>query len=155
VRLAELDEADEVGALTERVYRAGGWTDEAYSMLLRDARSRIKLAIVLVASVNNHVVGAVTLALPGTPFAEVCEPHEVEVRMLAVDELARRKGIAGLLMDACERRARADGFAAVVLSTEPGMHAAHRLYEGRGYVRQPHRDWHLDDFNLLVYQRRL
>jgi ribosomal protein S18 acetylase RimI-like enzyme len=150
-----LSEATEVGVLTERVYRAGGWTDEGYSKLLLDAHSRIEEAIVFVATLNADVVGTVTVALPGTPFAAVGGPGEVEVRMLAVDERARRMGIADLLMDACEERARAGGFAAVVLSTEPDMHSAQRLYERRGYVRQPQRDWQVGRFNLLVYQRRL
>ena len=155
VRLAEFSEADEVGALTERVYRAGGWTDERYSKLLLDARSRIEEADVFVATLNTGVVGTVTVALPGTPFAAMCKPDEVEVRMLAVDERARRMGVADLLMDACEDRARTGGFAAVVLSTEPDMHAAHRLYERRGYARQLERDWQVGRFNLLVYRRRL
>lgn len=155
VRLAELSEAHEVGVLTERVYRAGGWTDEGYSKLLLDAHSRIEEAIVFVATLKADVVGTVTVALPGTPFAAVGRPDEVEVRMLAVDERARRMGIADLLMDASEERARTDGYAAVVLSTEPDMHSAHRLYERRGYVRQPQRDWQVGRFNLLVYRRRL
>ena len=155
VRLTELSEAYEVGVLTERVYRAGGWTDEDYSRLLLDAHSRIEEAIVFVATLKADVVGTVTVALPGTPFAAVGRPDEVEVRMLAVDARARRMGIADLLMDASEERARTDGYAAVVLSTEPDMHSAHRLYERRGYVRQPQRDWQVGRFNLLVYRRRL
>ena len=74
-------------------------------------------------------------------MASVARAEEVEVRMLAVDEAARGRGVADRLMAACEALARDEGRAAVVLSTAPDMHAAHRLYRRRGYVRQPDRDW--------------
>ena len=58
-------------------------------------------------------------------------------------------------MTACEWYAREAGFRAVVLSTEPDMYAAHRLYERRGYVRDSARDWGIDGFGFLVYRLRL
>jgi hypothetical protein len=44
---------------------------------------------------------------------------------------------------------------AVVLSTEPDMYAAHRLYQRRGYVRQPDRDWQAGRFRLMVFRLQL
>jgi YD repeat-containing protein len=121
VREAVVADGDAVGVLTERVYSAGGWTDAAYSRQLLDGRSRIEQATVLVASRADAIVG---IARPGTPFAAICEPDEVEVRMLAVDQRARGQGVASLLMDACENLARQERVAGIVLSTEPDMHAA-------------------------------
>jgi ribosomal protein S18 acetylase RimI-like enzyme len=72
--------------------------------------------------------------------------------MLAVAEGARRRGIADQLMDEVQDRARRLGLAAVVLSTEPIMAGAHALYERRGYVRQPERDWDVDGFPLIAYR---
>jgi ribosomal protein S18 acetylase RimI-like enzyme len=155
VRQADLADADRVGGLAERVYRQGGWTDEEYAKLLLDARSRIEEAIVLVATVAGALVGTVTMAPPESRFANVGRAGEVEVRMLAVDEAARGRGVASLLMDACEVLARNEGFTAVVLSTEPDMRAAHRLYQRRGYVRQPDRDWQAGRFRLMVFRLRL
>jgi ribosomal protein S18 acetylase RimI-like enzyme len=155
VRRADLADADLVGGLTERVYRQGGWTDEEYSKLLLDGRSRIEEAIVLVATVAGALVGTVTMALPASRFANVGRAGEVEVRMLAVAEAARGRGVASLLMDACEVLARDEGFTAVVLSTEPDMYAAHRLYQRRGYVRQPDRDWQAGRFRLKVFRLQL
>jgi len=43
----------------------------------------------------------------------------------------------------------------VVLSTEPDMHTAQRLYRRRGYVRQPDRDWSTGRSTLLVFRLRL
>src|SRR5215471_12651405 len=137
VRRAYLADAEPVGGLTERVYRQGGWTDEDYSRLLLDGRSRIEEAIVLVATAAGAVIGTVTMALPGSRLANV------------------GRGVAGLLMDACEALARNEGCAAVVLSTEPDMYAAHRLYGRRGYVRQPGRDWQAGRFRLMVFRLQL
>ena len=155
VRRAEPAEADLVGALTEQVYRAGGFGSDDYAKVLRDGQSRVRDGIVLVAVANGvaadgAIVGTVTLALPGTPLAHLSRAGEAEVRMLAVDEAARGLGIASRLMAACETLARDEGLAAVILCTETGMLAAQRLYERRGYLRDPARDWQIRDVRLLV-----
>ena len=156
VRRAEPAEADLVGALTERVYRTGGFGSDDYAKVLRDARSRVRDGIVLVAAADGGAIaGTVTLALPGTPLAHLSRPGEAEVRMLAVDEAARGLGIADRLMAACETLARNEGLTAVILCTETGMHAAQRLYERRGYLRQAARDWQMRDVRLLAYRLAL
>jgi len=134
VRRADPAEADLVGALTERVYRDGGFGSGAYADVLRDGRSRVRDSIVLVAAADGTITGTVTLALPGTPLAHLCRADEAEVRMLAVDEAARGHGIAGRLMAACETLARDQGLAAMILCTETRMHTAQRLCPSmRGY----------------------
>ena len=157
VRRAEPAEADLVGALTERVYRTGGFGSDDYAKVLRDARSRVRDGIVLVATAaaDGAIAGTVTLALPGTPLAHLSRAAKPEVRMLAVDEAARGLGIADRLMAACETLARNEGLTAVILCTETGMHAAQRLYERRGYLRQPARDWQIRDVRLLAYRLAL
>ena len=157
VRRAEPAEADLVGALTERVYRAGGFGSDDYARVLRDGRSRVRDGIVLVAAAaaDGAIAGTVTLALPGTPLAHLSQAGEAEVRMLAVDAAARGLGIANRLMAACETLATDEGLAAVILCTETGMHAAQRLYERRGYLRQPARDWQIRDVRLLAYRLAL
>jgi ribosomal protein S18 acetylase RimI-like enzyme len=157
VRPARPDEGDAIGVLTEQVYREGGYLDddEDYVTHLLDGAGRVRDAEVLVAELDGVVVAAVTAAEPGTPWAEISRPDELEVRMLAVAEEARRRGIADRLMDAVEAGARRRGLAAVVLSTEPVMLGAHALYERRGYVRQPERDWDVDGFPLIAYRLAL
>ena len=157
VRPATDADADAVGLLTERVYRDGGYLDEDedYVTHLRDGAGRVRDARVLVAELDGVVVASVTIAEPGTPWAEISRPDELEVRMLAVVERARRRGIADRLMDEVEAHARRLGLAAVVLSTEPVMAGAHALYERRGYVRQPERDWDVEGFPLIAYRLAL
>ena len=83
--------------------------------------------------------------------------------MLAVAPAARGRGVGEALATWCVDRARADGCHAVVLSTLPVMHAAHRLYQRLGFVRTPERDWypgaggpadHLPARALTAAQRR-
>jgi ribosomal protein S18 acetylase RimI-like enzyme len=155
IRPAVLEDADAVGALTERVYRGGGWAGEGYISTLRDGRTRVEESLLYVATWGERIVGTATLALPGTLFAETARDHESEVRMLAVDAPARRHGAGELLLAVCEARSRMAGMAAVVLSTEPDMYAAHRLYRRRRYLRAPDRDWDADGFPILVYRRTL
>jgi ribosomal protein S18 acetylase RimI-like enzyme len=155
IRRATLDDADAIGALTAASYREHVG-DHEYLAELRDAASRIREAEVVAAIVDGEIVGAVTLAVPGNPYAEISHPDEVEVRMLAVAESARGQGIAGRLMDAVEARAKELGFTGIALSTAPTMHTAHRLYERRGYERDPDRDWMPEpDFTLFAYRRVL
>jgi ribosomal protein S18 acetylase RimI-like enzyme len=72
--------------------------------------------------------------------------------MLAVDEAARGHGVANLLMAACETLARDQGLAAMILCTETRMYAAQRLYERRGYLREPARDWQIRNVHLIAYR---
>jgi ribosomal protein S18 acetylase RimI-like enzyme len=151
VRRADPAEADLVGELTERVYRDGGFGSGAYADVLRDG-SRVRDGIVLVAAADGTITGTVTLALPGSPLAHMCRADEAEIRMLAVDEAARGHGVANRLMAACETLARDQGLAAMILCTETRMHAAQRLYERRGYLREPTRDWQISNVHLIAYR---
>lgn len=155
VRRAASDEGDEIGLLTLAAYRGDRVVDAEYAKELGDGTARVRDAHVLVAFAGLRMVGSVTLAESGTPFAEIALPGEIEVRMLSVDPAARRLGIADRLMDAAEQRARDRSLDAVVLSTAPHMTAAHALYDRRGYLPQPHRDWHIDDLQLLAYRLAL
>jgi ribosomal protein S18 acetylase RimI-like enzyme len=61
--------------------------------------------------------------------------------MLAVDPAVRDRGVGEALVRTCLDRARAAGKARMVLSTDPRMTAAHRLYGRLGFSRLPERDW--------------
>ena len=104
----------------------------------------------------GRIVGSVALVLAGE-FGEVTVSHEeAAFRMLVVDAAARGRGIGELLVRTCLDRARAAGKRRMVLSTDPRMHAAHRLYERLGFTRLPERDWTpVPGVDLLVYAREL
>lgn len=142
-----------IAELTAGVYRAEGFGSEAYLVQLADVAGRAERAELLVArDAAGHVVGSVALVLDGE-FGEVLtSSDEAGFRMLVVDPAARGRGVGELMVSACLDRARAAGKTRMVLSTEPGMRAAHRLYERLGFARLPERDWSpLPGISLLVY----
>lgn len=147
------DEQAAVADLTAEVYRGEGYSSADYEPSLRDVASRVSSASVLVA-VDEHdaLLGAVTVATRGGPWAEQSAVGEAVIRMLVVAPAGRGRGTGELLVRACLDRARADGCHLVRLSSQLDMHAAHRLYERTGFVRTPSRDWQpVPGLQLITY----
>jgi len=149
VRLADPSEYRRVGILTIDAYRAlpvdhlwGGYDDE-----ILDTAARAKHADVLVAVVDEVVVGSVTyVSDPASPWREWTEPGEVQFRLLAVAPAARGSGAGGALVRACLARAHA-AQRTIVIHTTPWMDVARGMYERLGFVRRPDRDVHYDVWN--------
>lgn len=154
VRPARPDEYEPVGELTVDAYVGGGLVspESSYVNTLRDAADRAAKSELLVAEVEDEVVGAVAYCPPGSPYANIAGPDEAEFRMLAVKESARGRGVGRALVAACADRARAAGLVCLRLSTQSDMDAAQRLYERMGFVRTPERDWApVSGLKLLAY----
>ncbi|WP_421732832.1 GNAT family N-acetyltransferase [Cellulomonas sp.] len=158
VRVAVGPQVADAGALTAEAYLADRLVDatDSYADELRDAEHRAREATLLVALLPTDdgepvVVGTVTLAPYGTSYAEIAEPGELEIRMLAVAPEARRRGIAELLVSAALREAVAGGARRVVLSTLDSMEVAQRLYKRLGFVAVPERDWGHVEVHLRVH----
>jgi ribosomal protein S18 acetylase RimI-like enzyme len=143
VRPADRRELAAVGRLTLDAYAADGYLveNDLYAAHLLDAAARAADGELLVAEVDDRVVGTVTFCPEGSSFSEVARPGEGEFRMLAVTPDARRRGAAEALVQACIDRSRELGYSAVVLSSLPVQVKAHRLYERLGFRRAPERDW--------------
>jgi ribosomal protein S18 acetylase RimI-like enzyme len=146
-------EADAAGQIVADAYLADGFAQQDYLTVLLDGRDRSRTATLLVAvDGSDRVVGTVTYAVPGQPYAEVSRPGEAEFRMLGVDPSAQGRGVGATLVQACIDRARADQRSALVLCTEVNMTAAQRLYDRLGFVRDPERDWTpVPNIHLLGY----
>jgi len=158
VRRATDADLAQTGEVTARAYVADGLVepDHWYVSELRGAVARAAAGSVLVAVApgtddagRERVVGTITLAAPGSPYAEIARDGELELRMLAVDPAARRSGVAEQLVVAALREAVGRGARDVALSTLDTMHAAHRLYERLGFVARPERDW-TDELTMRV-----
>ena len=154
VRRATEADLREVGDLTARAYVTDGLVDPDhwYAAELRDAAARGRAATVLVAvppDDGGRVLGTITIAPAGSPYAEVARADEVELRMLAVDPASRRQGVAEQLVHAALREAVGVGAHGVVLSTLDSMRSAHRLYDRLGFVARPERDWS-DEITMRV-----
>ncbi len=137
-------------------YLVDGHDEESYLPVLADTASRAEDGEVLVALDDaGNVLGSVTFAAPPSPLAELSREDEAEFRMLGVSPTARGRGVGTALVQACLDRARELGKAGIVISTEPDMHRAHRIYERFGFVRDPQRDWRpLPDVPLLADRLR-
>jgi len=130
-REATDDELDAAGAVVCAAYAADGHASAEYHRVLADARARAKEATVVVAvTAAGQVVGSVTFALAGSPWADVATDGEAEFRMLG-----------GALSRWCIDRARASGRRRIVISSQPEMTSAHRMYLALGFVRRPDLDW--------------
>lgn len=133
-----------MGALTVAAYVADGLieADAAYAGELAAAQERATEAELVVAvDEDGALLGTVTFALAGSPWAEISHADEAEFRMLAVAPSARARGVGSALAQWCVDRAREQGCTAVALSTLTDMTTAHRIYERMGFVRAPARDW--------------
>ena len=157
VRVTPATPADfpRIAELTAGVYREERFAGEEYLTQLADVAGRAERADLLVAreAGTGDVVGSVALVLAGE-FGEVLtSDDEAGFRMLVVDAAARGRGIGELLVRTCLDRARAAGKRRMVLSTDPRMAAAHRLYERLAFTRLPERDWTpMPGVHLLVYE---
>ena len=87
----------------------------------------------LVAELEGSVVGYIRLR-PPTHLPE--NAHVVQIQGLAVDSGARRRGIAGMLVAAAERRSRERGMRKLSLRVLSTNTAAIALYERLGYARE-------------------
>ncbi|WP_441250318.1 GNAT family N-acetyltransferase [Kitasatospora sp. McL0602] len=144
IRRAREEDLEAAGAVTVEAFVGGGHTDPAspYVELLRDPRRRADEAELLVAAdADGRVLGCVTFATGGTEWADIAQPHEGEIRMLAVASAAQGRGVGEALVRAAMARSRELGLAGMAFSTRPSMKAAHRIYERVGFVRTPERDW--------------
>lgn len=141
VRPLEPTDHDRLADLTAVTYLAEGYGDTDYEPSLRDVAGRAETATVLVAELDGQVIGGVTVATRGGPWAELSTTGEAVIRMLVVDPAVRRSGAGDALVRASVEAARTDGCHVVRLSTQPTMTAAHRLYERAGFVRTPSFDW--------------
>jgi ribosomal protein S18 acetylase RimI-like enzyme len=101
-------------------------------------------------------VGSVALVLKGDFGNVIASDDEAAFRMLVVDPAVQGRGVGELLVTTCLDRARAAGRRRMVLSTDPRMAAAQRLYQRLGFTRLPERDWSpVPGVDLLVYARDL
>jgi len=144
------------GELTVGAYLADDLLagEESYADMLRATAARAQQAELLVAAdaLGGPLLGTVTFARRGSPWAELAGEGEAEFRMLAVSPAARRRGVGQALVRACVERAHQLGCAGLVISTLPTMHDAHRLYARAGFRRVPDRDWGVGSVRLLAYR---
>jgi ribosomal protein S18 acetylase RimI-like enzyme len=157
VEPARPEDYERIAELTVGVYVDGRLASDGYTPQLADVAGRASRSeLLVVRDARGGIVGSVALVLSGD-FGEVTtSDEEAAFRMLVVDPAARGRGVGQLLVRTCLDRARAAGKRRMVISTDPRMTSAHRLYERLGFGRLPERDWSpMAGTDLLVYSREL
>lgn len=145
VRHAHPGEAEAIDALVARVFVEGGFTAPERAGRLRDAASRMAAGAVFVAVDGaGTITGSITLTPGGGGAVRLATASEAEMQLLAVLPEARGLGAGAMLVAAFLAEARARGIRRTVLSTQPTMTSAHRIYAAAGFTRAPERDWTRD-----------
>ena len=161
VRPAVAADYDAVARITRDSYLAAGYFDDAshpYMRKIQDVALRAANATIWVAERDGTVVGSVTLARAGEPYADIALDDELEFRMLVVDPAVQRTGAGRAMVEAILDYARKlEGVKAVALTTGQTWESAHGLYRKTGFSRVPGRDWLVPgtDIKLLVYRLEL
>ncbi len=156
IRRAAPGDYESIGLLTVSAYESAGMinSNDAYASTLLDAAGRAAKAEVYVLDGPEGLVGTVTLAESGMPYAEVARPGELEFRMLAVDPAVQGKGLGSELVAFCAAQAAARGLHSLVLCARDINVAAIRLYARLGFDRDPARDLEpVPGVNLLVLKK--
>ncbi|MDA3643384.1 GNAT family N-acetyltransferase [Saccharopolyspora indica] len=158
IRVARPEEYAAIGEIAVRAYTEAAAlpTDVDYASVLRNAADRAEKAELLVALTGDEPLGTVTVVRPGTAYAEVSRPGELEFRMLAVTPQAMGNGVGRALVRAVIDRAREQGLERVVLCVKDTSTSAQRLYRSLGFERCPDRDWKpVPDVSLLAFALEL
>lgn len=157
IRAATDEDAEAIAALwTEAYFDEGeGGRDTPYAQSDFE-QTQAAAAHLLVAELDDAVVGVVALLDPDESSRAVALEGEAELARLVVSSTARRQGIGRALANRCTALAQSEGWQAITLWSRPYQHASHRIYESLGYQRQPERD-STDEtgFDRLVFRLEL
>ena len=158
IRPAQPADYAEIARITQDAYLAAGYfTDPEFPYLqhIRKVDVRAREAEIWVAERDGSVIGSVTLAVQGEPWADIAREGELEFRLLVVDPGVQRSGAGRAMVQAIlDEARRRPGISAVSLTTGESWESAHGLYRAFGFDRVPERDWWTPngEVKLLVYR---
>lgn len=121
---------------------------------LRAVAAKRAVAKVLVAELEGRVVGTVALWPPGAPGSEAWVPGAADLRHLATAVDFHGRGLSTPLLDTAERMAREWGVPAICLHVRKGADGVARMYQRRGFVREPAGDLELPTVSLTAFVLR-
>jgi len=114
--------------------------DDARKDQLRATAEKRREAHVLVAELDGKVIGTVAVYPPGSPGSEAWLPDAADLRHLATSPEVHGRGYSRPLLEAAEKLAWELGAKAICLHVRRGAHGVARLYQHRGFVREPSGD---------------
>ncbi len=146
IRNARSEELDQVALLLKEAYQEYDKylppeIFQSYLEDIMDVRSRLPDSDLLVAELDGHLAGTVTL-YPHASESRVWPAGWAGVRLLGVRPDYRNQGIGKALMEECIRRCKKEGIRILGLHTTEAMATAKRMYEHMGFTRVPEFDFH-------------
>ena len=129
-----------------------------YAMLSNVAARAAKSALTVFVAVDDagKLLGSIDyiddMAQYGSGGTVATIADAAGVRLLAVDDACRGRGVGKALTNFCIERARQAGKAKIVLHTTKIMQAAWAMYEGLGFVRFPEIDFRQGNLDVFGFQ---
>ncbi|MGZ3459863.1 MAG: GNAT family N-acetyltransferase [Archangium sp.] len=119
---------------------------------LRDVAGKRAVAKVLVAELEGRVVGTVALWPPRAPGSEAWLPEAADLRHLATAVDFHGQGLSRPLLEEAERVAREEWrVPAICLHVRRGAVGVVRMYQRRGFVREPSADLDMPSVYLEAF----
>lgn len=161
--LRRLEPADSLEELTDLLHRAyapllaAGMRFHASHQGIEITRERCADGECWVLVHDEALVGTVTFAeasrASGTPHLD--RPDVATFGQLCVDPSWQGRGLARLLLDLVERRARETGAAAIALDTSELATQLIATYARHGYVEVERCQWSVTNYRSVVMSKRL
>jgi len=132
-----------------------------YAMLANVGGRAAKPALTVFVAIDNagRLLGSIDFIDDMTQYGSGGTASAVTdaagIRLLAVDDAYRGKGVGKELTSFCIERARAIGKNRLVLHTTRVMQAAWVMYEGLGFVRFPDIDFRQGNLDVFGFQLNL
>ena len=165
IRNANPEEFEAIGKMMARVYaQLDGFPKEeeqpAYYQMLYNIGEFTKkpgVELLVAALPDGNIAGAVVFFSDmqhyGSGGTATQEKNAAGFRLLAVDTIARGKGIGKLLTQSCIQKTKDLGLSQIIIHSTKAMQTAWRMYEGLGFVRSEDLDFMQQE--LPVYGFRL
>ncbi len=163
IRIATKNEWTQIADLTKTAYGEYAKDADPDFWLMYESRTRDLLIsdenLIRFVLLDSDVIAASAIYVP--PYKrdtgeKIIENKYPEMRLLSVHPDYRNKGLANKLIEACERRAKDDGFESMTLHTTSLMTTAKAMYERRGYERFEQLDFKpVPNFTVWGYIKKL
>jgi len=153
-RLAKKDEWERIANLTKVAYGEYAKDADPDFWSLYETRTRDLIlgdeSLVRLVIIDGEEIAASAIYVPPS------KNKYPEMRLLAVHPDFRNKGLANKLIEACELRARDEGYEFMTLHTTSLMTTAKAMYERRGYERYEDLDFKpVPTFTVWGYIKKL
>jgi ribosomal protein S18 acetylase RimI-like enzyme len=167
VRNANIAEFEEIGKLMVQVYsHLEGFPKESeqpdyYKMLANvgELTKKPETELLVALSSSSKIVGAVVyfgdMNYYGSGGTATREQNAAGFRLLAVDPLARGRGIGKLLTNECIRKAKENKLNQMIIHTTMAMQTAWKMYENLGFKRSEDLDFIQGELPVFGFRLKL